>query len=135
MLRPGGHLIFTVPFSFRIHADPNDFHRFTKYALMQYARDAGLGVVRLDSRGGFWSVIGQKLTSHMALRLARMKGDIQSLGQLGYDEPESRRPRYWTLPVLGPAIVGVAVVTKAFDRIDHDESDTLGYLLIASKPR
>jgi SAM-dependent methyltransferase len=134
VLRPGGNLIFTVPFSYRIHSDPHDFHRFTKYALTQYARDAGLDVGRIEPRGGFWSVIGQKLTCHMALHLARLKGDIQAIGQFGYEAPATQKPRYWTLPVLAPAIVGVAAVTKALDRIDRDESDTIGYMLIASKP-
>ncbi|MGO8995404.1 MAG: methyltransferase domain-containing protein [Polyangiaceae bacterium] len=134
VLRPGGNLIFTVPFSYRIHSDPNDFHRFTKYALRQYASDAGLDVVRLDPRGGFWSVIGQKLTSHMALHWARMNSDIQELGEFGYEKPETRKPRYWTLPVLGPAIFGAAAVTKVLDRVDYDESDTIGYTLVAKKP-
>jgi SAM-dependent methyltransferase len=134
LLRPGGHLIFTVPFSYRIHSDPHDFHRFTRYALQSYASDAGLEVVRLHPRGGFWSVIGQKLTSHMAMNLGRMKSAAQAIGEHGYEAPETLQPRYWTLPVLGPAIVGVAAVTKVLDRINHDESETLGYTLIASKP-
>ncbi len=134
ILRPRGNLIFTVPFSYRIHSDPHDFHRFTKYALTQYAKDNRLDVVRLDPRGGFWSVIGQKLTCHMALHVARMKSDIQAIGEFGYEQPETQKPRYWTLPVIGPAIFGVAAVTQVLDRIDRDESDTIGYMLIASKP-
>ena len=38
VLRAGGRLIFTVPFSYRIHAEPHDFFRFTRYALLEYAR-------------------------------------------------------------------------------------------------
>jgi SAM-dependent methyltransferase len=133
VLRAGGRLILTVPFSHRIHAEPHDYHRFTKYALAQYAREAGLTVDRLTPRGGFWAVIGQKLTSHLALRFARLGGDIQTIGGFGYEKTMRRRPRYWTLPVLAPLIVGVAATTKVLDRIDYDETDTLGYLLIASK--
>jgi SAM-dependent methyltransferase len=134
VLKPGGHLIFTVPFSYRIHSIPNDFHRFTRYALQEYVEDARLTLVKLVPRGGFWSVIGQKLTSHMALNFARMKGDIQAIGEFGYEAPESRKPRYWTLPLLAPAIFGVAAVTKALDWIDYDDSDTIGYMVIAKKP-
>lgn len=134
VLRPGGRLILTVPFSYRIHSEPNNYHRFTRYALERYARDENLAVERLTPRGGFWSVIGQKLTSHMALRFAGLQGDIQTIGGFGYEKTIVRRTRYWALPVLAPAIVGVAAVTKVLDRIDHDESDTLGYLLVASKP-
>ncbi len=135
VLRPGGRLIFTVPFSFRIHSEPYDFHRFTKYALSHYATEAGLTVERLVPRGGFWSLIGQKLTSHLALKVARMGGDLQTLGGMGYEKKTKIRPRYWTLPIVGPTIVGVSVAARLLERIDFDDSDTMGYLLIASKPR
>ncbi len=83
VLAVGGRLMFTVPFSFRIHSEPNDFHRFTKYALLRYAEENGLAVEMLVPRGGFWKVIGQKLTSHMAVHYARLGSEIQELGGFG----------------------------------------------------
>ena len=133
VLKPEGRLIFTVPFSYRIHSEPHDFHRFTKYALAKYAEWSGMSVDVLAARGGFWKVIGQKLTSHMALRFARLGGDVQRLGGFGYEHAVKQRPRYWVLPVVGPAIVGVAAAARLLDRIDKDETDTMGYLLIATK--
>jgi SAM-dependent methyltransferase len=133
VLRRGGRLIFTVPFSYRIHSEPYDFHRFTRYALLDYAKANSLNVDMLVPRGGFWSVVGQKLASHMALRYARLGGEIQKLGGLGYEGRLAARPRYWTLPIVAPAIVGVVTASRALDRIDHDESDTIGYLLVATK--
>lgn len=35
VLKPGGSLILTVPFSARVHHAPYDFHRFTSYRLAQ----------------------------------------------------------------------------------------------------
>jgi SAM-dependent methyltransferase len=136
VLARGGRLIFTVPFSFRIHSEPSepfDFHRFTKYALARYAEDAGLRIDTLSPRGGFWSVIGQKLTSHMTLRFARLGGEVQKVGGLGYECAMRQRPRYWALPVVAPAIVGIAAAARVLDRIDRDETDTIGYLLVATK--
>jgi SAM-dependent methyltransferase len=133
VLKAGGRLIFTVPFSFRIHSEPHDFHRFTRYALAKYAEWSGLTVDVLAARGGFWKVIGQKLTSHMALRFARLGGDVQRLGGLGYEHAVKQRPRYWVLPVVAPAIVGVAAAARLLDRVDRDETDTMGYLLVATK--
>ncbi len=133
VVRAGGTLIYTVPFSFRIHSEPHDFHRFTRYALLNYAEEAGLTVDVLAARGGFWKVIGQKLTSHMALRFARLGGDVQELGGLTYERAARQKPRYWTLPFVGPAIVGIAAAARVLDRIDRDETDTIGYLLIATK--
>ena len=133
VLEPGGRLIFTVPFSYRIHSEPHDFHRFTKYALASYAERHHLSVDRLDPRGGFWQVIGQKLTSHMALKYARLGGQVQELGGFGYEAAVKQRPRYALLPFVGPALVATAVTARVLDRIDPDDSDTMGYVLVATK--
>ncbi len=133
VLRAGGRLIVTAPFSFRIHSEPDDFHRFTRYALARYAEVHGFEVDLLTPRGGFWTVIGQKLTSHMALNYARLRGELQSMGALGYEAPESRRPRYWALPVVAPAILAVAAGARLLEALEPDDSDTLGYLLVATK--
>jgi SAM-dependent methyltransferase len=135
VLRVGGSLIVTVPFSYRVHSEPYDFHRFTKYALARYAEDHGLVVKLLQPRGGFWSVVGQKLMSHMALKYARLGGEVQKLGGFGYENTIQQRPRYWTLPVIAPLLLAVAVLVRLLDRIDPDESDTIGYLLVAEKLR
>jgi SAM-dependent methyltransferase len=133
LLGSGGRLLFTVPFSFRIHSEPYDFHRFTKYALADYAERAGLQIDVLTARGGFWTVIGQKLTSHLALRWALLGGEIQKSGGFGYEKSIPRRPRYWTLPFVAPAIVVTAAVCRFLDRVERDEGDTIGYLLVATK--
>ena len=133
VLRPGGRLILTVPFSYRVHSAPDDFHRFTRYALEHYAKANGLTVDRLDPRGGFWSVVGQKLSAHVALHLARMGADIQKVGAFGYESAIAQKPRYWALPLAGPAIFGIATAARVLDRVDRDDTDTLGYTLIATK--
>ncbi|HTQ45494.1 MAG TPA: class I SAM-dependent methyltransferase [Polyangiaceae bacterium] len=135
VLRPGGRLIFTVPFSYRIHSEPTDFHRFTRYALTNYSDRHGLQVDLLKPRGGFWTVIGQKLTSHMALKYARLRREIQALGGMGYEAPEEKGPRYWALPIVAPAILAVAAATRLLEKLEPDDSDTIGYLLIATKRR
>lgn len=133
VLAPGGKLIFTVPFSYRIHSEPNDFHRFTKYGLAGYADRNNLSVDFISPRGGFWQVIGQKLTCHMALRYARLGQQVQQLGGFGYEVAATQRPRYLLLPIIGPAILTVALGARVLDRIDHDDSDTMGYVLVATK--
>jgi SAM-dependent methyltransferase len=133
VLRPGGRLILTVPFSYRVHSAPHDFHRFTRYALQKYADEHGLRIERLDPRGLFWSVVGQKLSAHLALRVARMGAEIQKTGAFGYEETIVQRPRYWTLPFVGPAIFGICTAARLLDAVDRDDSDTLGYLMVAEK--
>jgi SAM-dependent methyltransferase len=133
VVRTGGKLIFTVPFSYRIHSAPHDFHRFTKYALTTYAEQNGLSVDLLAARGGFWKVIGQKLASHLAFRVGRLESDVQRMGRMGYLREAERSPRYWVFPIIGPVVIGLVAAARLLDRIDHDDSDTLGYLLVATK--
>ena len=134
VLAAGGRLLVTVPFAHRIHSAPYDYHRFTRFALESLAGQQGLEVQELSSRGGFWMVMGQKFTSHLALRAARLGRTVQEAGGRTYEKPESTEPRWWVLPVVAPVIVSASLVARGLDRIDHDESDTLGYLLVARKP-
>jgi SAM-dependent methyltransferase len=131
VLRPDGVLIVTVPFSFRIHSAPHDYVRFTSFGLRAMVQDAGFVVERLHARGGLWRVVGQKVASYLALRVARLGAKIQEAGGLTYVQPATARPRYWTLPIVAPAIVLVVALARALDRLDRDESDTLGYVLVA----
>jgi hypothetical protein len=116
-----------------MHSEPNDFHRFTRYALEHYARKYGLEIDRLDPRGLFWSVVAQKVAAHLALKVTRMGAEIQRAGALNYEKPIVQRPRYWALPFTAPAILGVTTAARILDAIDPDDSDTLGYLLVATK--
>ncbi len=56
VLRPGGRVVVTVPFAFRVHGDPNDFQRYTANGLRELFA-AFDSVERVQSQGGPWSVI------------------------------------------------------------------------------
>lgn len=59
VLRPGGNLIATVPFSARVHHAPYDFQRFTSYGLEKlFAR---FTQVTVTERGDDFAVIANKL--------------------------------------------------------------------------
>ena len=133
VLTPGGRIILTVPFSYRIHSAPHDFHRFTSYALEALACDQNLEVEHLMQRGGFWFVMGQKLNSHLAFQWAHMDGAVQEMGVFTYCEPQARRSRWWMLPFVGPLILVSSTLARILDRLDPDSSETLGYLLVARK--
>jgi SAM-dependent methyltransferase len=133
ILRRDGILILTVPFSFRIHAEPFDYYRFTPYALRALCEWNGFDVVQLSPRGGFWMVIGQKLGSYLALSAGRLGGDIQRAGGFGYEKESPARPRYWALPFIIPAILVIASICRALNRVAFNPSDSLGYLLVARK--
>lgn len=45
VLRPGGHLLLSLPFMQPAHANPNDYFRFTAEGMRELALDAGLAVL------------------------------------------------------------------------------------------
>lgn len=47
-LKPGGWCIVTVPMSWRLHEEPWDFWRFTRYGFSGMAQDANLDIVRIS---------------------------------------------------------------------------------------
>ena len=55
LLKPGGALLVTVPFLLKVHQEPVDFHRYTRYALAQLAGELGLQGEILD---GYYNPLG-----------------------------------------------------------------------------
>ena len=56
VLKDGGVLLITVPFLFRIHADPHDFGRYTDYYWSRALTIAGFDDYEMKKQGLFWSV-------------------------------------------------------------------------------
>lgn len=133
VLKPGGTLIVTIPFSYRVHSEPFDFYRFTRYALQTLSEENGLSVTSIEPRGGFWAVIGQKLCSYLALTVGRMGRQAQESGSFGYEKEIQTHPRYWALPFVVPSILATATFCRIMDRIAFSECDTLGYFLVARR--
>ncbi len=55
VLRPGGKIILTVPFTWEIHEKPYDFFRFTRYGLEKAFQEAGFDILQLEANGGKWA--------------------------------------------------------------------------------
>lgn len=52
ILKPGGKMLVSVPFLYKIHEAPHDYFRYTEFALKNYATKNNLRVVELESFGG-----------------------------------------------------------------------------------
>ena len=117
VLKPGGTLVLTVPFSARVHHAPYDFNRFTRYRLAEMF--ASFSDAEITARGNDIAAIANKLIV-LTLRLLR-----PSLHWV------------WKLPLA----VLVAPVAGAFLLAAHvaiavgagSDDDPLGYALIATK--
>lgn len=117
VLKPGGTLLATVPFSARVHYSPFDFHRFTKFALKRMF--ASFTDVRIEERGNDIAVIANKLIV-VALRMIR--------------------PSRWSF-VQWPLLLLLAPLALFFLLFAHltlalnlgSKDDPLGYSIIAVK--
>jgi hypothetical protein len=134
VLRPGGTLVVTVPFSFRLHAEPEDYWRFTSHALRRLCDESGLAVEALEPRGGLWLVIGHKLAAFLTFEAGRFHREAQAAGSTTYEPRATEGPRWWAVPLVVPAVIAVTALARWLDGVDPHAGDTLGYLLIARRP-
>jgi SAM-dependent methyltransferase len=117
VLKPGGQLVLTVPFSARVHHAPYDFHRFTRYRLAEMFKP--FNQCEISARGNDIAAIANKLIVLM-MRLLRPS-----------------RHLVWRLPLA----LLIAPVATIFLLAAHaaialglgSEDDPLGYALIATK--
>jgi SAM-dependent methyltransferase len=79
VLRPGGTLLATVPFSARVHHAPHDYHRFTHFRLAALLKD--FAHVEVEERGDDLAVIANKLIV-VGARLARARPVVALLWRL-----------------------------------------------------
>lgn len=61
VLRPGGRLVFTVPFLWPLHDVPNDEYRYTPFALERVLRAAGFDELEMRPMGGWDASLAQLL--------------------------------------------------------------------------
>ena len=57
ILVPGGKFLWSVPFMYWLHEEPNDYYRYTEFALRRFAEQSGFEVVALDPIGGIVELI------------------------------------------------------------------------------
>jgi hypothetical protein len=62
LLRPGGHVILSVPFIYHLHGAPDDYFRFTSFGVYRLAAAAGLEVLEIATTGGLFHSICQALS-------------------------------------------------------------------------
>jgi SAM-dependent methyltransferase len=61
VLRHGGQMILTVPFTWELHEEPYDFFRLTKHGLKELFEEAGFKIVYIKANGGKWAATFQML--------------------------------------------------------------------------
>lgn len=61
VMAPGGCLIGSVPFTYRLHEEPYDYHRFTRHALRRLAASSELEIIQLSPYGQGLDVVFDSL--------------------------------------------------------------------------
>jgi len=117
LLKKGGMGIFTIPMSWRCHAEPYDYHRFTKYFLEKIFTENGFEIVELkEIEGAFASTI-----QHLIVFLCNRSG---------YKNIFFRLIRKIVHTILFSMMNYLAL---KFDNFFWDEKFCLTYLLVAQK--
>ena len=131
VLKPDGVLILGAPFSFRLHEEPHDYFRYTPHGLRVLCDQAGLRIDRIERVGHLWSLLGHKMNSFLGLEVARIGSIAQSMGKLGHESASSQKNRLWLLPLVAPAMLGIAAGARVLDRALPDAHEALGFLVVA----
>jgi SAM-dependent methyltransferase len=133
VLKESGTLILTAPFSFRLHEQPHDYFRYSSHGLKTLCAAHGLTIEHIEPIGGLWTVIGHKVNSYLALRVARLAATAQALGKLGHESATAQSTRFWTLPAVAPAIFLVAATSRVLDGILFEPDEALGFAIVAKR--
>ena len=73
ILKPGGTLLFTVPFLYQLHEIPFDYLRYTSYYLEKLFKTNGFEILNLFSIGSFASFWIQALISYCLIKFRENK--------------------------------------------------------------
>ena len=122
VVKAGGTLILTIPWSARLHHLPHDYGRFTRIGLGRALDHAGFMDVKIAERGTDIAVLANKLTV-LSLRLLRPKRLLQC---------------FWTWPLalmVTPVAAGFLVAAHSALWLElGSKEDPLGYGVIATAP-
>ncbi len=64
VMKPGAKMLITCPFAWNEHEIPNDFARYTRFALKSKFEENGFELVSYSKSGNFWSTIFQLMNMY-----------------------------------------------------------------------
>lgn len=124
VLKKGGTFALTVPFMNRLHMAPYDYFRFTEFGLRHILKKAGFKIIKIESSGGMWKMIGSRLSGYIY-------SDILGLGYGSDDLSVQRRP--YLFPFFAPLIVLTVVMARFLDKVHMTDKDAVIYYALCKK--
>lgn len=110
LLRAGGHLIATTPFSWPLHEEPRDFFRYSPHGLRHLTEAADLEVVEVLALSGAWTTIALHFSYALQRHRTRWRG------------------------VLDVLALTAQRLAWSWERVDRQEFLSWNHLLVARKP-
>jgi len=124
VVKPGGRLLVTVPFTQPLHELPSDFYRFTPGALEHLFERSGLAVEHIEPRGNFASALGAMLSQFL----------LRSVGATQRQSDGSVILSRWRSTLLLPVLAFIQVFFALASRFTNDSAVAQGYAAVARKP-
>jgi SAM-dependent methyltransferase len=127
VLRPGGHLVVTVPYMYPTHEAPYDFRRFTHFGLQSLLERHGFEVISVDAKGG--PVL---MLAHFALlaiaQFVDLVGKVLLRGRYATDLNVFRVPLWAPQEALVGSLGRRSGVSRLAARL------SLGYMAVGRRP-
>jgi SAM-dependent methyltransferase len=124
-LRPGGHVLITVPFLYPTHEAPYDFWRTTHFGLRSVLERHGLEVTEVSAQGGPFMLVSHYLLGGLGQLIALLG---RRLGKLGFLVDNAVIRTF----IAAPQEAVRSKVSYRSTRLSRAAS--LGYMAVARKP-
>jgi SAM-dependent methyltransferase len=114
ILKKDGYLIISVPHLSRLHEEPHDYFRYTKYGLQYSIEDAGFKILSITPNGGLFCFLGHQFSTIVLCS-------------------------FWHIPIIRQILfflnkwLCVKLCFFLDNIIDHDKIFALGYTVTAQK--
>ena len=82
VVKPGGAILITVPFLLKLHQEPVDYHRYSRYTLQSLADENGLSIEILEAYHNPLFILDEGIGTTWRM-VKQLKGVPQLLGKIG----------------------------------------------------
>jgi SAM-dependent methyltransferase len=127
VLKPGGHVIVTVPYLYPTHEAPYDYRRFTHFGLQKLLERRGFDDVQVFAKGG-----GGTLVAHYVV-LASTRA-AQLAGRIGRAEGDSAEPQWVRKLIAWPQHAMLRKRQVSMPVTGTSTRISLGYMAVARRP-
>jgi len=124
ILKPGGHLILSVPQVWYLHGSPCDYYRFTKFGIEYLMRKNEFKIVKIIKKGNFWLMLAQILNYYIEYSFSSSAGDHITIFTFMHGMIKNIRKFIYAFNYY---------FFSMLDKLDKVGLDTLGYTVVAKK--